>query len=388
MKSGSIKKWLGIVVRLAVAAAGLGYVAATLTWTDSVELPAGYAVADRTFEQIATLPVAEQTSEHYRLRAADGGLFDLPVDKVTQEEGDPAFRPGIVTTCADAKISYLLIAMLLVAPTLPLMGARWNVLMRCRGIRTTFMGAFRLQMVGYFFNTFMPGMTGGDVMKAYYVARGREQKTAAVISVLVDRVIGMSTLVVLGAVAGAFAFHRPESRDAVLNVWIVLAVAIVGAALYFSHTVRRWIGYNRLINLLGENNLLRRADEAAFAYRDHKLAVLGAVSISLPVPVFFIMSGVFSGWAVGLPDNAPMLVTLLAILPLIVLIGALPISFMGFGVMEPAGIALLAAHGPATPNQVVTMLVLMRIYQILYSVLGAMFLIRGHLSIHPEDIAE
>ena len=41
-------------------------------------------------------------------------------------------------------------------------------------------------MVGAFYNAFMPGTTGGDLVKAYYAAKhAPERRTRAVISVLV-----------------------------------------------------------------------------------------------------------------------------------------------------------------------------------------------------------
>ena len=56
--------------------------------------------------------------------------------------------------------------------------------------------------IGLFFNIVVPGLTGGDLVKAVLAARDHpERKAAAMISVLVDRLIGVLVLVLLGAVA-------------------------------------------------------------------------------------------------------------------------------------------------------------------------------------------
>ena len=49
---------------------------------------------------------------------------------------------------------------------------RWWTLVRAQGIDLGVYSAFRIQMIGVFFNAFLFGATGGDVFKAYYIATG------------------------------------------------------------------------------------------------------------------------------------------------------------------------------------------------------------------------
>ena len=169
-------------------------------------------------------------------------------------------------------------------------------------------------------------------------------------------------------------------------MWLFAAALAGGATVYFSHTLRRFFGINWVVSKLPEDGLLRRIDEAVVAYRRHRGALLGALALALPAQLVMVFSGAFSGWAVGMPTTMVMFKTLLVILPLVLLAGAVPVSFMGFGVIEPVGRALLVGAEPGvTPNQVVTMLVLIRLYAIVYSLLGAVFLTRGNLTLHSND---
>ena len=43
--------------------------------------------------------------------------------------------------------------------------------LRAIGVRLSFWNAHRLTFIGFFFNNVVPGATGGDVVKAVYVAR-------------------------------------------------------------------------------------------------------------------------------------------------------------------------------------------------------------------------
>jgi len=241
----------------------------------------------------------------------------------------------------------------------------------------TWYRAFRLTFAGAFFNTFMPGMTGGDIMKAYWATRGSTQRGAAVISVVVDRMVGLVSLILLGAAAGIFSYDDPQAGHATTKIWIILTVLIMAVVTYLSRRLRKWFGLTYLLGRLQQENPLRRLDDAAAAYRSHLTDLFWALVMSMPVHLLAVLSISISGYGLGV--STP-LVTLIAVLPLVLLAGALPLSFMGFGVMEPIGIALLAGTS-ATTNQVVTMLVLVRVYQIAWSSFGAIFVVRGGLSL-------
>ncbi|MDA0842098.1 MAG: lysylphosphatidylglycerol synthase transmembrane domain-containing protein, partial [Planctomycetota bacterium] len=68
---------------------------------------------------------------------------------------------------------------------------RWYLLLKAQGIRISYWNSLRLTFVGIFFNTFMPGGTGGDLVKAYYVWDSGSKRAAAVTTVFLDRVIGL-----------------------------------------------------------------------------------------------------------------------------------------------------------------------------------------------------
>jgi len=74
---------------------------------------------------------------------------------------------------------------------------RWWVLLGTQSIHISFAAAIKLHFLGLFYNNFMPGAVGGDLIRAWYVTNHTEHKFAAALSVFVDRVIGLlSTLVI------------------------------------------------------------------------------------------------------------------------------------------------------------------------------------------------
>jgi hypothetical protein len=91
---------------------------------------------------------------------------------------------------------------------------RWHMLVRAVGLPFSRYDAIRLGLVGFYFNTFLPGSIGGDVVKAYAIAKENARRTLAVATVLIDRIIGLWALVwFVALVGGGFLL----AGDPVLN---------------------------------------------------------------------------------------------------------------------------------------------------------------------------
>ena len=78
-----------------------------------------------------------------------------------------------------------------------IIGLRWWLLLRSQSIFISFWAAVRLYLLGWFYNNFMPGSLGGDLLRAWYVTKHTDKKFEAVLSVFVDRVIGLSSTLVI-----------------------------------------------------------------------------------------------------------------------------------------------------------------------------------------------
>jgi len=89
---------------------------------------------------------------------------------------------------------------------------RWFVLVRGLDLPFTLPSAFRLGLVGAFYNAFLPGSVGGDFFKAYLIAKDTPgRRAAAVATVIADRLSdcsGSSGLLLCSAVgSGSRATH-------------------------------------------------------------------------------------------------------------------------------------------------------------------------------------
>jgi uncharacterized protein (TIRG00374 family) len=69
---------------------------------------------------------------------------------------------------------------------------RLCLLMRPHGLHVSFAASIRLTLIGLFFNTCLPGSTGGDVVKIYYAMEGNRGRRLEIATIMMlDRVAGL-----------------------------------------------------------------------------------------------------------------------------------------------------------------------------------------------------
>lgn len=386
-----MKKHLFLALRLLMAIAGIAFIAFTLTWRDSVVLPAGYrlpsgaVLSQETRADVdASTPLADEDSPvipvRVRLSNGETELTQIRREELGDSASEPRFRHGVVSTLRDADYALLAGGLLLMGIMWPMQALRWLMLLRCRGLDVSFGKAFRLTMVGQFFNFCMPGMTGGDVVKAYYAARHSENRGAAVMSVIFDRLAGLIGLILLAGLVGLTMLHNDLVWKITLLVWLGMLGIVVASAFYFSHHARQWLRIEQVIAKLPGRSLIGRIDAAAAAYSSHKRVVFGATLLSLPIHLINASATAMAGYALGMEHALPLLLT---VIPVLLLAGAMPLTYQGLGVMEGLALAMLLQPGLATNNQIVGMLLILRLYLVAWALLGSLELLRGDVHLFP-----
>ena len=308
-------------------------------------------------------------------------LAGLAYIAVSVQWTDQADQPGIVKLLGGADMSLLAAGLAMVVLIYPMQTCRWWLLMRCRGLDVSLYKSFRLLMVGAFFNLCMPGMTGGDVVKAYYAARNSGRRADAVMSVVFDRISGLLGLVLLAGVAGLFMLGHPVARQITAYIWLGAAALTVVSVVYFSHRLRRLLRLEKLLTKLPGGGVLTAIDQAAVAYGRHKRHVLAAVLVSVPVHLLLAMATAAAGYALGMDVDVAPPRLMLTVVPVLCMAGALPLTYQGLGVMEGVGRVLIQG---VSFNQIVGMLMMLRLFQVVCSLGGSLFLLRGDIHLHPE----
>ncbi|MCR9247053.1 MAG: flippase-like domain-containing protein [bacterium] len=179
--------------------------------------------------------------------------------------------------------------------TVLIAGTRWWWLLRVNGTDVSLFETLRFTWIGVFFNSVMPGATGGDLIKAIYIMkRCPGHRVQVLVSVAVDRVLGLASLALLGAIVVLFALDR--FTDVAIGIWgVILGVGLIGM-FAFSRRLRELIRLKALLERLPAkiSNILKLVDQAVFFYRDHKGVIvfsLLAGVLNHVVSVLCVVSG-------------------------------------------------------------------------------------------------
>jgi uncharacterized protein (TIRG00374 family) len=318
-----------------------------------------------------------------------------PAAELLVEDPDTKARrvivPGLVITKDPPAVSYPLVergvnrmvreadwgflaAAILVLPLVHLITSyRWYVLLHAQDIRIGLARTFVLNMVGAFYNSFMPGSTGGDVIKAYYASKHTTHRTRAVLTVLIDRIIGLLALLVLGGAMAAFQWHIAECRQVAVGAGVILAMTAAGLLVFYQPTLRRATGLDWVMGKLPMQPQVRKAVEAMETYGRRPGVVLWAFACSFPVHVTTIVSATFAGYAFHLPLSP---LYYWVVIPVTALVGAIPISPQGAGVMEVFAVQLTQHHG-VTVAQAFALVMCVRLTAIFWNLVAGLFALRG-----------
>jgi uncharacterized protein (TIRG00374 family) len=220
----------------------------------------------------------------------------------------------------------------------------------------------------------MPGTTGGDLVKAYYAAKhAPDKRTRAVMSVLVDRAVGLYALVIIGGAMAADQWDIPICRKVAKVAAGILVVTALGCIVFYVPALRRLTGFNYIVKRLPLQTTVHKIIDAMETYGRRPLSIVTAFMLAFPVHVAAILSATMAGKALGLPLTPAYY---WALVPVIALVGAIPISPQGAGVMEFVAVQLTRRQG-ATVSQAFALTMAIRLVQIIWNLAAGVFVLRG-----------
>jgi uncharacterized protein (TIRG00374 family) len=213
---------------------------------------------------------------------------------------------------------------------------RWYVLLRGLDLEVSYLKTVRLQMIGFFFNTAMPGAVGGDIVKAVYVIREQraQRKTPAMLTILLDRVVGLMGLFVMAGAAAVWNWHFVSHDKALMRLSIVSGAVflalVLGAALVFIPKEGR-DPIARLLKLqLPGFGVLRSIYDALRSYRHKPYLLLFTVALSCLIQTASMLFAIYVTQL--LEGFTPDFATFATIYPLALMTTALPLAPGGLGV--------------------------------------------------------
>jgi glycosyltransferase 2 family protein len=250
---------------------------------------------------------------------------------------------------------FLLILILL---TLLLGALRWFLILRYSKINIKFIQVFKIIYICGFFNNFMFGNIGGDVLRIYYATNlSTKNKVKNGFTILLDRFFGLIGLLCLGLISLLIMLIISKEYIFLLYLFfgILLAMFVFFALFFFLKK------YKKFLNLMIFLNL------------NKKLFILGVlISIFLfftvHISIFFISNFIFD-FRISL--NHIFLANFFSSL-----VGAIPITPGGIGVGEAAFVFINNNFFKIYLDNLANILIYYRILNLLFSLPSLYFFFR------------
>ena len=208
---------------------------------------------------------------------------------------------------------------------------RWQLVAALNGLPGRFSDYLAYYFIGMFTNVFVPGLIGGDALRALYLGRLHQRIGPAFASVMADRGIGLIALFWLAS-AAALCTTRVRLPPSVLRVTLAAGAISLLAYLTAPLLAKRLSTVNRLNRLLAP----------IIPYLCRPIALMPAIALSLLLQLSLATCQYLLAIGLGL-DIA--LATFVLIVPIINVIASLPVTINGLGMREAGYLVLLGMAG-------------------------------------------
>ena len=218
---------------------------------------------------------------------------------------------------------------------------RWQILLRVQKINLSLPRVSGLFIIGMFFNQFLPGGTGGDIVKSYLLLKETDKKAGGLLAVVFDRLIGLVALVTITVALVSMRFdwlwNTPVTvqsggftpRRLLMVLLFLLGTSLSGLVASFiisGFNLFRWLPHK----FPGREKLME-ISAAYHLYAHHWVATSMAFAASIVAHLATFTTFLCVAYAFG--ANVPV-IDFFAVLPIERTITALPISFAGVGLRE------------------------------------------------------
>ncbi len=204
-----------------------------------------------------------------------------------------------------------------------------------KGSSVTFLESASLTFIGYFFNNFLPTSIGGDVAKAYYLARRTPNKTASFTAVFVDRMMGLFTMIFMAFIALFFVNGSIIDRNVKLTIYTITSIAFLAVLFMMNKGIARKFSFT-LVLVRPFRDKLKDLYDAINGYRHHSILIIRSLAISVTSQLLFFSA---IGILVMCIGSRVSFANILLLVPIVGILSLLP-SINGLGIREGSMVLL------------------------------------------------
>jgi uncharacterized protein (TIRG00374 family) len=255
---------------------------------------------------------------------------------------------ALAQTLREADWGWVALAITFATVAMVINVVRWQLMLRGQGAQASLWSLIRFYLIGMFFNNVLPSRLGGDVVRAYGVSLTSTSKTRSAAAVLVDRLVGAISVLVLGMTAIVLGkSNLPDVYLQVTALFFAVSMMLMAMMVYRNDSLAAL--RLRVLSLIDVSifgfKVRPRVESVLNALRSYSRSrgvVVQGFLISLVANGFSMVNLYLYAKAVradvGLGDVA-------TISPFILAVGLLPFSPNGIGTVEATFVLLFGSLG-------------------------------------------
>ena len=222
---------------------------------------------------------------------------------------------------------------------------RWQTLLAAVDVPARVLGLVQSFSIAMFFNNFLPSTVGGDAYRMYDSYRLGAGKSRAVMVVFIDRVIGLSALLILALVVSLFAGEVAQQIP-LLRVFLLaamLGILILSWIVFGSGSavlLKLTEGHHFIIRIASK--VMQKLYAGFHLFQGRSDVMLKAIGLSLLLQINVVIHCIIIAKALHIEIPT---VAMFIIIPLAYLIMVLPVSINGIGLRESVFVFFFGLYG-------------------------------------------
>jgi uncharacterized membrane protein YbhN (UPF0104 family) len=216
-----------------------------------------------------------------------------------------------------------------------------------------------LYFIGAFFNTFLPGLVGGDAVKAYYLYRDRCEMGLSLASLFIDRYLGLTALALLGIIAFIGGHNYLNGTPIFWVVPIFFGSFLVASLIFWN------VNWGRI-------KFLKSFYRPLMEFRSNRKIIYKGLLLGLVIQSLGIISFYLVSVSIGFDLK---LIYFFLFMPIITAATVVPISFAGTGIRE-AGFVMLFTQVGLSQVDAITLSLLVFLNMVLVRMAGGIEFLR------------
>ncbi|MGA7671553.1 MAG: lysylphosphatidylglycerol synthase transmembrane domain-containing protein [Nitrolancea sp.] len=243
---------------------------------------------------------------------------------------------------------YIVVVLLFITLDRIVMAAKWNVLLRARGVVIPTRDLIRTYYISNFVGFFLPATVGVDGMRLWHLSKHRSNLSKIAASIVIERLFGLIVLSLFAFPAillSMFFVDADLSRIVWLNLFVLIALsgAFALSISRFGHSLFR----SRLV-FLTDKSWFKKLQEFYESYREYRQSARGLVIFSL-MTVAELTIPILANYYVAVALNIRIsFLYFVGIIPIILFLSRIPLPFDVIGVQEGLYVVMFSLVGVGT----------------------------------------